>query len=86
MQSHGPSFNFSIWHVRLTGINNDDEVKKSIKFYNDYREKEAMRVCLKHLRQNRQYEAYEALRKRTKIQLEHPLLTELYHYLVARGL
>ncbi|CAD5116689.1 DgyrCDS5551 [Dimorphilus gyrociliatus] len=85
MKSHGSSFNFSIWHVRLTGINNEEEVKKSLNLYNEYREKEAMRVCLKHLRQNRQYEAYEALRKRTKIQLEHPLLTELYHYLVARG-
>ena len=30
LQSWGPSFNFSIWHVRLTGIDNPSQVKSSI--------------------------------------------------------
>lgn len=50
-----------------------------------YREKEAIRLCLKHFRQRQYVEAYEALKKRTKVDLEHPLLTELHTVLVSKG-
>ncbi len=47
-----------------------------------YREREAIRLCLKHFRQHNYTEAYESLQKKTKISLEHPLLTELHTHLV----
>ena len=47
-----------------------------------YREKEAIRLCLKHFRQRQYTEAYEELQKKTKIELEHPILTELHNKLV----
>lgn len=50
-----------------------------------YREKEAIRLCLKHFRQRQYVEAYEALKKRTKVDLEHPILTELHNLLVTQG-
>ena len=47
-----------------------------------YREREAIRLCLKHFRQHNYTEAFESLQKRTKISLEHPVLTELHQKLV----
>ena len=47
-----------------------------------YREREAIRLCLKHFRQRQYTEAYEELQKKTKIELEHPILTELHTKLV----
>ena len=47
-----------------------------------YREREAIRLCLKHFRQHHYTEAYEALQKKTKIALEHPTLSELHNELV----
>ena len=47
-----------------------------------YREREAIRLCLKHFRQHNYAEAFESLQKRTKINLEHPMLTELHQKLV----
>ena len=51
-----------------------------------YREKEAIRLCLKHFRQRQYTEAYEELQKKTKIELEHPILTELHTKLVGFAL
>ena len=48
-----------------------------------YREREALRLCLKHLRQNDFTEAFEALQKKAKVTLEHPLLTQLHTQLVS---
>lgn len=48
-----------------------------------YREREALRLCLKHLRQNNFTDAFEAVQKRSKIDLEHPLLTQLHRHLVS---
>ena len=47
-----------------------------------YREREAIRLCLKHFRQKNYLEAFESLQKRTKISLEHPMLAELHTLLV----
>ena len=78
VQSWGPSFNFSIWYIELVGTQDWDAVKPCIQWYNAYREREAIRLCLKHLRQNQCLEAFECLQKRTKVQLEDPLLSELH--------
>jgi hypothetical protein len=78
VQSWGPSFNFSIWYVELVGTQDWDAVKPCIQWYNAFREREAIRLCLKHLRQNQCLEAFDCLQKRTKVQLEDPLLSELH--------
>ena len=78
IQSWGPSFNFSIWYVELVGTQEWDSVKPCIQWYNAYREREAIRLCLKHLRQTQCLEAFDCLQKRTKVQLEDPLLSELH--------
>lgn len=54
-------------------------------FYFQYREREAIRVCLKHLREHNYLDAFESLQKKTRVQLEHPLMTELYRTLVEKG-
>lgn len=41
-------------------------------------EREALRVCLKHLRHRRYTGALSALTQETSTPLEHPLLTRLY--------
>ena len=48
-----------------------------------YREREAIRLCLKHFRQHNYSEAFETLQKKTKISLEHPTLTDLHNQLVS---
>lgn len=50
-----------------------------------FQQEEAVRLCLKHLRQNDYQEAFHSLRKQAHLDLEHPLLTELHHELVQEG-
>lgn len=53
--------------------------------HEQYREQEAIRLCLKHFRQHNYTEAFESLQKKTRIALEHPMLTHLHERLVHRG-
>ena len=50
-----------------------------------YREIQAIRLCLKHFRQHNYMEAFDALRKKTNILLEDPILSELHTALVHEG-
>ena len=50
-----------------------------------YREQEAIRLCIKHFRQHNYTEAFESLQKKTRIALEHPMLTHLHDRLVLQG-
>ena len=50
-----------------------------------FREREAIRLCLKHFRQNNFSEVFEVLQRKTRIRLEHPLLTEIHRLLVENG-
>uniref|UniRef100_A0A8C9FI07 Muskelin 1 n=1 Tax=Pavo cristatus TaxID=9049 RepID=A0A8C9FI07_PAVCR len=83
--SWGPSFNFSIWYVELNGIDDPDVVQPCLNWYSKYREQEAIRLCLKHFRQHNYTEAFESLQKKTRIALEHPMLTDLHDKLVLKG-
>ncbi|RWS09436.1 muskelin-like protein [Dinothrombium tinctorium] len=85
IQSWGPSFNFSIWHIQLKGNDDPSVVKESLIWFNHYREREAIRLCLKHFRQHNYTEVFESLQKRTRVQLEDELLTKLHELLVVRG-
>ncbi|XP_065066928.1 muskelin-like isoform X2 [Rhopilema esculentum] len=85
LMAWGSNFNFSIWHVSLKGIDDPETIKPCLKWYKNYREREAIRLCLKHFRQKNYIDAFDSLQKRTKISLEHPMLTELHAYLVKDG-
>ena len=50
-----------------------------------FREREAIRLCLKHFRQHNYAEVFECLQKKTRVQLEDPLLTRLHTLIVAEG-
>ncbi|XP_014670808.1 PREDICTED: muskelin-like [Priapulus caudatus] len=83
--SWGPNFNFSIWYIELQGVDEGVIVQPCMNWYNTYRERAAIRLCLKHFRQHNYTEAFESLQKKTKVSLEHPVLTELHSLLVLRG-
>nr|CAB3263857.1 muskelin-like [Phallusia mammillata] len=83
--SWGASFNFSIWYVEMHGINSNEIVQPCLQWYYSYREREAIRLCLKHFRQHNYTEAFETLQKKTKIMLEDPMLTRLHDVLVNDG-
>ncbi|RUS82092.1 hypothetical protein EGW08_010137 [Elysia chlorotica] len=85
LQAWGSNFNFSIWYVELRGNDNWDDVKHCMNWYNTYREKEAVRLCLKHFRQRGYTDAFRELSAKTSITLEHPLLTQLHTILVING-
>ncbi|XP_033315653.1 muskelin isoform X1 [Bombus bifarius] len=85
LQSWGPSFNFSIWHVQLTGTDDVNIVKPSIEWFNAYRQKEVIRLCMKHFRKLEQSEIVETLQRVTGVPLEDPTLTRLYDLLVIKG-
>ncbi|GAB6029244.1 Muskelin 1, intracellular mediator containing kelch motif [Chamberlinius hualienensis] len=84
-QSWGPTFNFSFWYVELYGIDDWDIVQPCMYWFNTYREREAIRLCLKHFRQHNYTEAFDSLQKKTAISLEDPLLTKLHNLLVIDG-
>ncbi|XP_050461630.1 muskelin isoform X2 [Cataglyphis hispanica] len=85
LQSWGPSFNFSIWHIRLTGINEFKIVRPCLEWFNMYRQKEIIRLCMKHFRQMEQPEIVETLQRITGVPLEDPRLSTLYNLLVTKG-
>ena len=49
-----------------------------------FRERQAVRLCLKFLRQTNNMDVFELLQKRTAVALEDPLLTELHELVVTR--
>ncbi|KAG5676934.1 hypothetical protein PVAND_006731 [Polypedilum vanderplanki] len=83
--SFGPSFNFSIWYVELQGIDSEVYVIDMMKNFNDQREKLAIRLILKHLRDKGFMRAFKALEIEAKISLEDNQITELFHSLVEMG-
>ncbi|XP_062501613.1 muskelin-like isoform X2 [Corticium candelabrum] len=78
----GPSFNFSIWYIELHGHDEEAIVQPVLKWFSDFRQRQAMRLCLKHLRQHGYMDEFERLQKKSCIQLEEQPITELYQVLV----
>lgn len=83
--SFGPSFNFSIWYVELRGVENDSYVSDMMRNFNDQREKQAIRLVLKHLRDKGYMDAFKTLENEANIHLEDNQITELYQCLVEAG-
>lgn len=80
----GDNFSISVWYVRLRGVTNPVDVQTAAAAYQELREKEAIRLCLKHLRQRNYLDCFERLQKRTKVDLEDAALTDLYELLVTK--
>uniref|UniRef100_A0A0W0F3Q7 Muskelin N-terminal domain-containing protein n=1 Tax=Moniliophthora roreri TaxID=221103 RepID=A0A0W0F3Q7_MONRR len=87
LSAHGTSFNSSIWHISITGISDEAVVDRVRKGYDEYRESQALRYLLKHLRQRRLLSPYHAILSRvgSSIRAEHPLVSELHSYIVLHG-
>lgn len=107
LQSWGPCFNFSIWHVQLAGVDDSRLVKSSIDWFSNvsipinlyslfihlifirfilqYRQKEVIRLCMKHFRRLEQPEIVETLQRVTGVNLEDSRLSTLYDLLVTKG-
>ncbi|KAF9426170.1 Muskelin 1, intracellular mediator containing kelch motif [Podila epigama] len=85
LMAWGANFNFSVWHVEVKGIPDPELVQETYFQYINFRETESVRLCLKHFRQRKLFDAFKALQERTQIQLEDPLLTSLHRELVVRG-
>jgi len=83
--SFGPSFNFSIWYVEIRGVENDSYVSDMMRNFNDQREKQAIRLVLKHLRDKGYMDAFKTLENEANIHLEDNQITELYQCLVEAG-
>ncbi|KAK9765181.1 hypothetical protein K7432_006694 [Basidiobolus ranarum] len=81
----GTNFNYSIWYVELRGICDTPLVEKTYTEYINYREQEAVRLCLKYFRQRNHQEAFTALQNTTGLLLEDPMLTNLHTNLVLDG-
>jgi len=85
IQSWGNNFNYSIWYIELKGDDNHRIVSHSIQLMNEDRERETIRLCLKHFREHNYLEAFESLEKRTRVQLEDTVITQLHTTLVKDG-
>ncbi|KAG0021912.1 Muskelin 1, intracellular mediator containing kelch motif [Entomortierella chlamydospora] len=85
LMAWGANFNFSVWHVEVKGIPDAELVQETYFQYINFRETESVRLCLKHFRQRKLFDAFKALQERTNIQLEDNLLTKLHHELVIKG-
>ncbi|KAG0372239.1 hypothetical protein BGX24_000520 [Mortierella sp. AD032] len=85
LMAWGANFNFSVWHVEVKGIPDAELVQETYFQYINFRETESVRLCLKHFRQRKLFDAFKALQERTHTQLEDPLLTKLHRELVIRG-
>ncbi|KAF9548799.1 Muskelin 1, intracellular mediator containing kelch motif [Mortierella hygrophila] len=85
LMAWGANFNFSVWHVEVKGIPDTELVQETYFQYINFRETESVRLCLKHFRQRKLFDAFKALQERTHTRLEDPLLTKLHQELVLRG-
>ncbi|KAJ3045304.1 Muskelin 1, intracellular mediator containing kelch motif [Rhizophlyctis rosea] len=81
----GANFNFSIWYVEVRGTSQGEVVDKLYWDFMNWRENEALRLCLKHFRQRNYLDIFEGLQQRGRVQLEDSLLTELHRHLVING-
>ncbi|KAJ1789918.1 hypothetical protein LPJ62_002187 [Coemansia sp. RSA 2167] len=82
--AYDQKFNFSIWHVELRGTIDAQIVQSIIDRFNQYKDEETIRSCLKFYRDRNYTSAFEALEKQTKLKLEAPILSNLREALVEK--
>ncbi|KAI9320053.1 muskelin [Dichotomocladium elegans] len=82
LATFGPNFNYSIWYLELRGVSDTELMARVMDDYQNYRETETLRLCLKHFRQRNMMDLFYVIKNRTGVDLEHPFLTELHQHLV----
>lgn len=63
LAAHQPNYNFSVWHISLSGVNENKVVEQVCREWKEYREKMTMRLILKHLRSRGHHSAFAMLLK-----------------------
>jgi hypothetical protein len=81
----GTNFNYSIWYVEIKGIKEEDLMARVFNGYTKYKELETIKLCLKHFRQKNMMDIYYALKNKTNVEFEHPLVSRLHRELVVEA-
>ncbi|KAL7749767.1 hypothetical protein RI367_004643 [Sorochytrium milnesiophthora] len=81
----GKEFQYSIWYLELHGICDQKAIDHISQEFLQWREVEAIRLCLKHFRQRNYLTTFAHLSEATQLRLEDPLLTQLHQSLVMNG-
>lgn len=70
-------------------MDENDDIASAVLYlscpFKQYRETEAVRLCLKHLRQHNYTDVFDVLLRCSNVRLEDPLLTRLHDHLVQYG-
>ncbi|EGG07447.1 uncharacterized protein MELLADRAFT_48111 [Melampsora larici-populina 98AG31] len=74
LSAAGSNYNCSIWHVAVSGHDEEDLIIPALQQYEKWRTSAALRLCLKHLRQTGHLEAFEALLKSSALPNHSPTL------------
>jgi hypothetical protein len=85
LQSWGPMFAYSVWYMELHGTTEETRIVQAQLWLQQYCRKQALRLCMKHLRECDYTDAYLSLCKHSRVELEHPLLSQLHSVLVGQG-
>ncbi|KAI9473714.1 MAG: Muskelin N-terminus-domain-containing protein [Benjaminiella poitrasii] len=85
LSAFGDNFNYSIWFIEVQGVGDKSIVQRVCSEYNNFVDHETTRLCLKYLRQRNMMDVFHFLKNRTGVELEHPLVSALYRYLVVEG-
>jgi hypothetical protein len=81
----GNSFNFSIWHIELRGDDSPLSIAEISHHYSSHLQRESWRLCLKFLREQAGMdEIFQALQQQTGVQLEDPLVSQLFDLIVRK--
>ncbi|KAI8047936.1 Muskelin N-terminus-domain-containing protein [Thamnidium elegans] len=82
LSAFGANFNYSIWYVEVRGINEESVIQRVCSEFENFKEMETTRLCLKYFRQKNMMDVFHILKTKTGVELEHPLLSDLHNHLV----
>ncbi|GAA5807665.1 hypothetical protein MFLAVUS_001036 [Mucor flavus] len=82
LSAFGANFNYSIWYVEVRGINEESIIQRVCSEFENFKEMETTRLCLKYFRQKNMMDVFHILKTKTGVELEHPLLSDLHNHLV----
>jgi hypothetical protein len=77
-----PGLNFSIWYVELSGVVDKAYVESCTAAFEQRREQEAIRICLKHLRNSGHTQVFKQLQLDSGVRLEGDLSAKLFDCVV----
>ncbi|KAG2204661.1 hypothetical protein INT47_011956 [Mucor saturninus] len=85
LATFGAKFNYSIWYVQVKGVQDPEIMSQVYSAFIQHKERETIRMCLKHFRQKNMMDVYETLKSKTGIEIEHPMVEKLHKSLVING-